>query len=621
MLARGKSIWLFSTVCAIAAGVPAEAQDPPRYSVTVLSIGARQTKVFDINNSGVIVGEAVLGDGSVRGFIYQNGAATWVPTLGGNASSARAINDAGVVAGAATTADGKYHAFIFCDGVMTDLGTLGADQSFANGINEAGEVSGDLAQLGTAAYRPFIYTGGQMQILPALSESYGRANGINGQGIVVGQSVDSQGASRAYSSSAAGPASNLGTLSGQSEGIAVNDAGETAGFAHTSSGARHAVIHRGGSMIDLGTLGGATSTATSINKWGQAAGSSLNANGQNRAFVYTGGIMHDLNKWASTGSLPYLGGGVALNDRGDVTGSMIVPGANLMQSWVATPNYLLTASPENVDIGDMMTVTWNVPTGQRATDWIGLYRAGAPASEYLWMTYTNGAASGSAVVSAPSPAGAYEFRYFTRNSYNETGVSNPVTTRIPVGYSLSTSGATVNGGARVNVTWTAPAGRPANDWIGLFRVGDSNRDYHAFVFTNGAESGSADFIAPEGGGEFEFRYLLRDGYNHVVKSGSFFVNVAGYSVTPSATTAAAGGSIDVSWVAPEGSSSMDWVALYREGERENRNYLWSNWFYTGGAASGTRSMTMPTTPGRYVLRYLVDNGYVHKAESVVITVE
>ena len=45
---------------------------------------------------------------------------------------------------------------------------------------------------------------------------------------------------------------------------------------------------------------------------------------------------------------------------------------------------------------------------------------------------------------------------------------------------------------KVTVEWTAPSGRPANDWIGLFKVGDPNTNYDAarWFYTGGATSGS-----------------------------------------------------------------------------------------------------------------------------------
>jgi hypothetical protein len=45
------------------------------------------------------------------------------------------------------------------------------------------------------------------------------------------------------------------------------------------------------------------------------------------------------------------------------------------------------------------------------------------------------------------------------------------------------------------------------------------------------------------------------------------------------------------------------------------------WFqYTGGAVSGTATLTAPLGPGQYVFRYLLNNTYTEAARSAVITV-
>lgn len=73
-------------------------------------------------------------------------------------------------------------------------------------------------------------------------------------------------------------------------------------------------------------------------------------------------------------------------------------------------------------------------------------------------------------------------------------------------------------GSRLTVKWTASAGRPVYDWIGLFPVGGTNiDDYMWWIYTNGAAVGGVTIPAPPAG-TYEFRYLVNDGYNSVGKS-------------------------------------------------------------------------------------------------------
>src|SRR4030095_7103722 len=72
-------------------------------------------------------------------------------------------------------------------------------------------------------------------------------------------------------------------------------------------------------------------------------------------------------------------------------------------------------------------------------------------------------------------------------------------------------------------------GRPATDWIGLYRVGEHNTSYLAYQYTQGAPSGSFTFTAPSVG-SYEFRYLLEDGY--VSAATSNVVNVVPVNQPP-----------------------------------------------------------------------------------------
>lgn len=79
----------------------------------------------------------------------------------------------------------------------------------------------------------------------------------------------------------------------------------------------------------------------------------------------------------------------------------------------------------------------------------------------------------------------------------------------------------------LQVRWTIHAGHPM-DWIGLFRVGNSNADYLDSKYTDGTTSGTQTWEAPPQAGQYEFRYfaLLDFGwYEDAVHSNA--VTVAG----------------------------------------------------------------------------------------------
>ncbi|HEY9172406.1 MAG TPA: HAF repeat-containing protein [Verrucomicrobiae bacterium] len=89
---------------------------------------------------------------------------------------------------------------------------------------------------------------------------------------------------------------DLGTLGGAgSTAEAINNSGVAVGWAHTAGGSPHAFAFTNGPLKDLGTLGGLNSTAFNLNDAGQIVGFA-NATGSSaqRAFLYNGSTMLDL---------------------------------------------------------------------------------------------------------------------------------------------------------------------------------------------------------------------------------------------------------------------------------------------------------------------------------------
>ena len=109
---------------------------------------------------------------------------------------------------------------------------------------------------------------------------------------------------------------DLGSLGGGSTSArAINSASQVVGCSNTGAGVQHAFLYSAGVMTDLGTLGG-PSCASGINTTGQVVGWSDIGNGQLHAFLWSGGVMTDLGT---------LGGGdseaEAINAAGQVVGS------------------------------------------------------------------------------------------------------------------------------------------------------------------------------------------------------------------------------------------------------------------------------------------------------------
>ena len=104
---------------------------------------AGATYAFGINNSGSVVGHAVLADGQDVGFLRQpNGETTAFSIPGAGVTQAFGINDWGQVVGTYQDATG-FHGFLrFPSAPVQTINAPGASYTTARGINDRGEIVG-----------------------------------------------------------------------------------------------------------------------------------------------------------------------------------------------------------------------------------------------------------------------------------------------------------------------------------------------------------------------------------------------------------------------------------------------------------------------------------------------
>lgn len=101
-------------------------------------------------------------------------------------------------------------------------------------------------------------------------------------------------------------------LDGLREANAINDQSIIAGSVNTAGGVQRAVLFDGTQYQDIGTLGGASSSAMDVNNSGDVIGWSETADGEIHPFLFSDGTMHDLG--AQPGDL--IAG--AINDSGQM---------------------------------------------------------------------------------------------------------------------------------------------------------------------------------------------------------------------------------------------------------------------------------------------------------------
>ena len=139
------------------------------------------------------------------------------------------------------------------------------------------------------------------------------------------------------------------------------------------------------------------------------------------------------------------------------------------------------------------------------------------------------------------------------NVFNRSGVASLNLTTSNVGYGVSGPGSAPVGGSAM-ASWNAPAGRPVDDWIGLFRSGTLNSAYVSKQYTGGSTTGNLSFTLPNEAGTYEFRYLINDGYSSVAASGP--ITVAANTKAPFDFDGDA--KSDISVFRPNGVSGAEW---------------------------------------------------------------
>jgi len=164
---------------------------------------------------------------------------------------------------------------------------------------------------------------------------------VNNAGQVAGYSYTSEAANAFLSGSNGGALHNLGTLGGyDSTAYGVNAAGQVTGYGRIADNTNfHAFLSdpNGGALHDLGTLGGDRSIGLGVNSNGQVAGGSDFVPGLNQTHAFlsdpNGGALHDLGTLGGGNS-----GAQAVNDAGEVTGNSSLAGDSTTHAFISAPN-------------------------------------------------------------------------------------------------------------------------------------------------------------------------------------------------------------------------------------------------------------------------------------------
>lgn len=304
-------------------------------------LGGANTVAFSVNGTGQAVGEAETSALDPKGedfcgfkalglpsagnsclpFLWQNGAMTAMPTLGGNNGAVNQINKNGEMAGLAETATPdptcpapqvlQFKPVMWASGKIHELVTLDGDRDGAAfAINDSGQVAGASGQCSAFSssilenlqpLHALLWQGDSVTDLGNLGgtgQGFGNlALNLNNQGQVVGQSDLSGDANfHAFLWTQQAGIKDLGTLTGDVNSVAlgINDTGEIVGLSLDANFDPHPYLWQNGVMTNLNSLIPANSPlylllACSINSSGEIVGLAVNSSGEAHGYLATPG--------------------------------------------------------------------------------------------------------------------------------------------------------------------------------------------------------------------------------------------------------------------------------------------------------------------------------------------
>lgn len=204
------------------------------YQYTITSL-AKDFGIIEMNNTGQVIGNMKLGDGSLQPFIYQNGTYTNFRSVCNGADVDMAdINDSGVIVGtliheAPEGCCPRYTAFVWRPGTgLTDLDSVQPNGlSRAIAINNNGCVIGETED--ATGFKAYIWSGAEgMQVIPTFGGNYSEAYDINNNDQVLGSAQNASADWSPFTYDTSGIV-NLASLGVTGTVSAINDSGQICG--------------------------------------------------------------------------------------------------------------------------------------------------------------------------------------------------------------------------------------------------------------------------------------------------------------------------------------------------------------------------------------------------------
>jgi probable HAF family extracellular repeat protein len=317
---------------ALAAGYPlaASAQAQTRQAQALPDLGGGFSIAHDINEAGIIVGEASNTANRTHAVSWTNGAIRDLGTLGGNESRALGVSNRGQIVGSSSTASNdRTVAFLWDQGVMTPLPPLTSSDT----VSEALDVNDNGIAVGFSGSAACYWQDGQVHLLTGIGGAPSRAVRISAGNLIVGTSTSNFGFQTAVLwTIPAGTSTTLNPVAGTTSfGFDVNDSNQAAGTGTiNAAGNVHATLWTNRVPQDLGTLiagASASSQGFGLSASGLVVGEGSALDPNNNPTTH--GLLWDYNRQI-VNLLPLAGATFstanAVNSGGTVVGHSSSPG-------------------------------------------------------------------------------------------------------------------------------------------------------------------------------------------------------------------------------------------------------------------------------------------------------
>ena len=269
---------------------------------------------------------------------------------------------------------------------------------------------------------------------------------------------------------------------------------------------------------------------------------------------------------------------------------------------VKAPAVSLTAAAEQAP-GSEISVAWTAPNNKG--DYLTIAEVDTEGNVYKTYSYTS---KGSPTkIRVPDVPGQYELRYISSLDKAIWAAEKMRVLEPQLTFSLPD---TVSAGAEIKIDWQGPGNK--GDYFCVSNADDDPGQYVHYVY---ARAGKKTMLRmPEDPGEFEVRYM--SGLSKQIwATQAVTVTMPEVSInTPE--SAVAGHEILIPWEGP--ANKGDYVTVAEAGT-EGNEYL--SYKYARAKDKSKTRLSMPDTPGEYVLRYISGSQRKIWAETAITITE